>query len=332
MLDICEVRKMREISLAEGAGGAEMGELIRSLRYGNRGKWGNLYDDSATLKLGGGVRLAFTTDSYTVTPIFFPGGDIGKIAACGTINDLAVMGAKPLGMSVALVLEEGLPKADLERIIKSLDSVSRSTGVPVVTGDTKVMEKGKIDGMIVNTSGVGLIRKDGTLDRRPKAGDKVLVSGGLGEHAVAILAKRFGYRCGVRSDAKPLIGEVDAVRGLVRLAKDITRGGLAAASNELCGRHGIGMLFDEADIPVRPSVRKVCEMLGADPLELACEGRLICVVPREKAATALARLKMFNPRSSVIGEITRGRGVAVDTFLGRRTIPPPRGRIVPRIC
>jgi hydrogenase expression/formation protein HypE len=320
------------IALSEGSGGKDMADLIATFKFKNRGRWAGWDSDSATLPLGGGKRLAYTTDSYVVTPQFFPGGDIGRIAACGTINDLAVAGAEPAGLSVAFVLEEGYPKSDLERIIASIDKVSKETGVPVATGDTKVMERGKVDGIIVNTSGVGIVPAKGLLDRKTAAGDKVILSGGLGEHATAILSRRFDFETSILSDGKPLLGELRAVRSRLKVAKDVTRGGLAAVANELSQRCGAGMLLYEESIPVKREVRTAAEMLGLDALELACEGRFVCVAGEDKAKAVVKRLRTFNRQAAIIGEITDGRGVVMQTILGRRLLPSPRGRIVPRIC
>jgi len=320
------------VSLAEGSGGADMTELIDSFKFTNRGRWGNWDNDAATVNIGASKRLLFTTDSYVVTPVFFPGGDIGRIAACGTINDLAVMGAEPLGLSVALVLEEGYPKRDLMRIISSIDKVSVACGVPVVTGDTKVMERGKVDGIVINTAGVGLASAKSLLGRKPKVGDKVILSGGLGEHAVALLSRRFDFECDIVSDGKPILKEMRAVRGRIKLAKDVTRGGLAATTNEVCKKYGIGMLLDESRIPVKEGVRKAAELLGIDPYELACEGRFMCVAEHRNAKKVEGALRRFNREAAVIGEVTSGGDVIVQTFLGKRMMPQPRGRIVPRIC
>lgn len=323
------------ITLADGSGGKEMDDLIRSYGFAARGAWRHCDDDAASFDLGDGRRLVFTTDSYTVTPLFFPGGDIGHLAVCGTINDLVVMGATPLGLSLGLVLEEGFPKEELLRVLASVKKVSEETGVPIVTGDTKVMEKGKLDRMVINTSGVGLVdsrRGERLLDAAPQPGDKVILSGGLGEHAVALLSRRFDYATRTISDSKPLIGEMRSIAALVKVAKDPTRGGIAAALNELSSRHSVGFLLDERSIPAKEEVRRVVEMLGLDLYTLACEGRLICIVSPEKTDDALRILRGFNEVAAVIGVVTDDPRVLLQTFLGRRVLPKPSGRIVPRIC
>lgn len=352
---------MNHITLAEGSGGQEMNRLIASFGFAHRGKWEGFDDDAASIPLGDGRRLVFTTDASTVSPIEFPGGDIGKLAVCGTINDLAVMGAEPLGLAVAFILEEGFPKERLDRIVASVKTAADTVGVPVVTGDTKVMERGKVDGIVITTSGVGLVSEEELLASRPQMGDKVLLSGGIGDHAVALLSRRFDYETEVISDCKPVLAECRALRGLVRVAKDPTRGGIAAALNEISQRYGIGILLQESAIPIRSEVRSVTDMLGINPYELACEGRVICIAPAAQAAEALARLQKLNPEAAVIGEVVSGGRddsggdtghaeggrtgkaaactaacepgtVLIQTHLGRRVLPVPTGRIVPRIC
>ena len=306
-----------------------MARLIKSLGISFRGSWQNCMDDSASLSFAG-KRIFFTTDSFIVDPVFFPGGNIGDLAFCGTVNDLAVMGAEPLGISLAMILEEGFPRSELEQIMGSIRSLSKRTGIPIATGDTKVTLKGKLDRIAVNTAGIGAAER--VLDDKPGAGDRVILSGGLAEHTVALLSIRFNYKTDIVSDTKPIIEELRATRQMLKCAKDITRGGLASALNELCGAHGIGMLLDEQAIPVRPAVRRVTEMLGIDIYELACEGRFVCIATKQNAAQVEQVLRRFNPMARVIGEVTRGQRVAVQTSLGRRIMPMPTGRIVPRIC
>ncbi|MFH1849675.1 MAG: hydrogenase expression/formation protein HypE [archaeon] len=318
------------IGLSHGSGGKEMTELIS--RFGFfQGDWKNTRNDSATLDLGD-KQLIFTTDSFVVDPIFFPGGDIGHLAFCGTVNDLAVMGARPLGLSLGLVIEEGFSQNELDRIIGSIRKLSDDTGIPVATGDTKVMENGKIDRIVVNTSGVAVIDKDSLLTKDVFVGDKVIVSGGIGEHAVAILSKRFDYEAAVVSDSKPLVEEIESVKPMIKVAKDPTRGGLSAALNEICGCHKVGMLLDEGSIPAKPEVRKVAEMLGISLYELACEGRFVCIVSPGNAKRAVEGLQRFNPDARVIGEVTDDDKVVMQTIIGKRILPCPSGRIVPRIC
>jgi len=312
------------ITLVQGSGGKEMGELIKSYGF-DKGKWKNTDDDSATYDLGD-KKLIFTSDSFIVDPVFFPGGDIGHIAFCGTVNDLAVMGATPIGLSLALIIEEGFPKDDLIKILTSIKELSKKTGIPIVTGDTKVMQKGMLDKITINTSGVGLA--DTILDKKPVPGDKIILSGGLGEHAVALLSKRCDYSTDTISDSKPIVDEIKSIRELIKIAKDPTRGGLAATLNEICEKNKSGMRIIEDTIPVKEEVQNVCNMLGINLYELACEGRFVCIA-ETKNAKAITELL---PDAVVIGEITEGNKVIVKTELGERVLPMPTGRIVPRIC
>jgi hydrogenase expression/formation protein HypE len=251
---------------------------------------------------------------------------------CGTINDLAVLGAKPLGVSLGLVLEEGFSKEDLKKIISSIDKISSETKIPVVTGDTKVMERGKIDKIVINTSGVGIVKKTNVLTRRIAVGDKIILSGGLGEHAVALLSKRYDYETSIISDSKPIIQEIQSVQDCIKIAKDPTRGGIAAALNEISQRYKKGMILYEELIPAKPGVKKVTEILGINLYELACEGRFICIVARKNAEKVEKKLKRFNPDAAICGEIIKGDSVLLQSELGKRILPVPTGRIVPRIC
>ena len=318
------------ISLHEGSGGKEMDDLISSFGIKNRGNWKNYNNDSATLELGGGKHLVFTTDSFIVSPIFFPDANIGHIAFCGTVNDLSMMGAKPLGLSLSFIIEEGFPKSELRIIIDTINTLSEKHNIPIVTGDTKVMDKGKIDKIAINTSGVGIT--DFTLDKKLTPGDDIILSGGIGEHAVALLSKRFDYKTSIISDSKPLINEISAIKNLIKQAKDITRGGIAAILNDIARKNNVGMLIKEDSISAKHEVRRVVEMLGINIYELASEGRFVCIAPKKDSQKVLLQLKKFNKDAAIIGEITKGDKVVLKTFLGQRILPPPIGRIVPRIC
>jgi len=320
------------VSLSEGSGGKEMNDLIKSFTFRGRGRWKNCYDDSATLDIGDSKLLVFTTDSFVINPIFFPGGDIGHVSVCGTINDLAVMGATPLGLSLGIVLEEGFSKRDLKKIINSINKISKDTGIPIVTGDTKVMEKGKVDKIVINVSGVGIAKKGGLLDKPLEIGDRIIISGGIGEHAIALLSKRFDYKTSIITDSKPLVEEISSVRHLIKAAKDPTRGGIAATLNDISQKHNLGMLIDEESIPAKKEVRIVSEMLGINLYELACEGRFICISSKDNACLVENTLKKFNSDAKIIGTVTDDNKVVIDTQLGRRILPEPRGLIVPRIC
>lgn len=344
------------ITLAHGSGGKEMIDLINNLRIYFRGEWSESDNDSSVLDIGDGKLLVFTTDSFVVDPLFFPGGDIGHIAFCGTVNDLAVMGAKPIGLSLSLVIEEGFSQNELRRILDSINSLSNQTKIPIVTGDTKVMDKNKVDKIIINTSGVGIASKNELLTKKIRAGDKVILSGGIGEHAVALLSKRFDYETSIITDSKPLVEELSAVRCLIKIAKDPTRGGISAVLNEIAERNNAGIMINEENIPMKKEVEKVTEMLGIDPYELASEGRFVCVSAPENAKKVESLLKRFNKQAAIIGEVieindNNGSGnnndsgnikneskhikkncVIIKTFLGKRILHTPSGIIVPRIC
>lgn len=326
--------KNSSISLDIGAGGAASWEFFKGLRKILKftGKWKNIRDDAAVLKLTSKDNLVFTTDAFIVDPLFFPGGDIGKISICGTINDLSVMGAKPLGISLSMVIEEGFPKKDLLRIIASIQNVSKAAGVPVVTGDTKVIQKGKIDKMEITTAGIGIslkvIQNNGV---RP--GDKIIVSGDLGEHGAALLAKRFNYKTKIVSDSKPLNKEIEKVGKYLHSCKDPTRGGLAANLAEMAQKSKIKIILDEKFLPYKKGVVAISELLGIDIFSFPSEGRFVAAVPAEYELKTLKMLKKFNKEAKTIGEAKRGRGVYLKTTLGSiRPIEMPRGKLIPRIC
>jgi len=286
--------------------------------------------DGAMLDLGGeGARLAFTTDSYVVQPLFFPGGDIGSLAVNGTVNDLAMCGAEPLCLSVALVIEEGLPIDDLHRIVESMRGAAASAGVRIVTGDTKVVERGRGDGLYVNTSGVGRIRARAAV--RPQSvmcGDVVIVSGDVGRHGIAVMAVRegLGFESEIASDCAPLAQPVLSLieAGVdTHCLRDLTRGGLATALIEIAETADAGIELDEAAIPVSDAVRGACEILGLDPFYVANEGRFVAFVPAAQAETALACLRRFDEGAALIGRVdgrARTRGVRLNTIGGAREL------------
>ncbi len=320
------------IGLSHGSGGKEMTDLIDTFSFSFRGSWNNVDNDSATIQIGNNKNLVFTTDSFLVDPIFFPGGDIGHLAVSGTINDLAVMGANPLGLSLSFIIEEGFLLEHLQKIIKSIKHLSEKTKVPIVTGDTKVMEKGKVDKIIINTSGVGIASDEELLTKEIHEGDAIILSGGLGEHAVALLSKRFDYETTIITDSKPVLEEINAVKSFIKIAKDPTRGGVAATLNEISNKQQKGILLNEENIPAKPEVRKVVDMLGINLYELACEGRFLCIAEKKHAKKVEKILKSFNKQASIIGEVTSGNQVVMQSILGKRILPHPTGRIVPRIC
>ena len=307
-----------------------------------KSKWKNTGDDGATYDIGK-EKLVFTTDAFIVDPIFFPGGDIGKIAMCGTINDLAMMGARPIGIGLSIVLEEGFPMKDLKKIMASIGKVSRETGIPIVTGDTKVTEKGKIDKIEITTSGVGLA-KDIISNSGMQVDDYVIVSGDLGEHTVTLLASRFNYKTKIKSDCRPLNGEIEKVGRYLNACKDPTRGGLAANLNEMAEKSRVKVVLDEKTLPYKKETVAVTELLGLDIFSLTSEGRFIASVSPKNIKKVLTILQKFNSEAKIIGHVERparhasatadaGVGVFVKTEIGGlRRIEVPRGKLVPRIC
>jgi len=321
------------IELDHGAGGYKSWELFKEIRgiLKFKGKWQNCEDDAAVFDLGN-KKLVFTTDGFIVDPIFFPGGDIGKIAICGTINDLAVMGAKPLGISLSMVIEEGFSQKDLMKIIKSIDQMSRESGVPVVTGDTKVSEKGKIDKIEITTAGVGIAKKI-IQNNNAQPGDFIIASGDLGEHSIALLSKRFNYKSKIKSDSKPLNKEIEKVGKYLNACKDPTRGGLAANIVEIAEKSKVKIILEEKNLPYKKETIAISELLGIDIFSLASEGRFIASVSPENIKKVLKILKQFNKKTKIIGEVKKGRGVFLKTNLGGlRPIEMPRGKLIPRIC
>lgn len=329
-------RDISNVKLSEGSGGREMQALISEFQgyFKDGGDWKNIGDDGASIEIGG-KKVVMTTDSYVVTPIFFPGGNIGKLAFCGTVNDLAVMGAKPLGLSLGLVLEEGFKKKELFEVMETIGKLSRETGIPVVTGDTKVIERGGLDKIIINTTGLGIA--DPVLDEPAKAGDHVIVSGGIGEHGTALMAKRYELEASIETDSKPLWEEIQEIKTHIKQARDITRGGLAAVLNELAEKNKMQIFVEEESIPMHNEVRALTEILGIELYNLACEGRFVCVCSPEQGDAVLKKLKKFNPLASKIGEVIRqaqddSAGVVVQTRFGKKILSMPSGNIVPRIC
>lgn len=321
------------IELEQGGGGQKSAELISMIRniISDKGKWKNQMDDAATLKLGN-QHLVFTTDAYIVDPLFFPGGDIGKIAVCGTVNDLAMMGAEPQGLSLSMVIEEGFPVKDLLKISESIQKASREAGVPIVTGDTKVSPKGKIDKIEITTAGIGLAKKI-ISNAGAKAGDVIISSGDLGEHTVALLSSRFDYKSKIKSDSKVLHREMKAIGRFVHAAKDPTRGGLAANILEIAEKSKVKIILEEELLPYKRETIAIAGLLGIDMLSFASEGRFIVAVAEKDAKKVLQILKKFNPEAKIIGHAEKGKGVFLQTLLGsQRPIEMPKGKLVPRIC
>lgn len=350
------------VTMLHGAGGSVMHGFIKKYIlkfFGDLGREGvdvplKALDDAAVIG-----DIVLKSDSHAVKPIFFPGGDIGRLAVSGTVNDIAVLGAEPAALACGLILEEGLPLDDLERILNSMRETCIEAGVAIITGDTKVIERGGLGGCIINTSGVGfrtealernlsVVRRyrpsfagRWTLDSNLRAGDKIIISGTIGDHGVAVLSAQEGLSLGgdIRSDVRPLnrmIQRLLGEAGGVVAMKDPTRGGLADALNEFSEKSGVGILIYEDRIPIREPVRAACELLGLDPLEIGNEGKVVIGVVKERAEEALDLLRGTSEgkNAEIIGEATSGfSGVAMQTIIGgRRIIPRPIGDPIPRIC
>ena len=335
--------KEERITLAHGAGGKATHTLIESIFLeAFRNPLLEALEDQAVLNISG-ARLAFTTDSYVVSPIFFPGGDIGDLAVNGTVNDLSMSGARPLYLSAGFILEEGFPVADLERIVASMAAAAQAAGVEIVTGDTKVVQRGKADGCYVNTAGVGVIEHQlelGAGQCRP--GDAVLVSGPIGDHGVTVMLARgeLEIESDVTSDTAPLHDLVATLLGAttgVRCMRDATRGGVATILNEVAKASQVAVVLDEQAVPVRPEVTGACEILGIDPLYVACEGRMVVIVDGAEAEPALAALHSHpqGEGAAIIGRVKDdppGLVLLKTSFGGTRIVDVLVGDPLPRIC
>ena len=330
---------MSKITLAHGAGGKFSADLIREIilpAFDNK----FLHELHDGAKLG---KIAMTTDSYVVRPIFFNGGDIGKLSICGTVNDLAVTGAIPKFLSVGVIIEEGFDFDDLKKIVESMSNAAREADIKIVTGDTKVVGKGQADGIFINTAGIGeLIDGVDISAKNVRAGMKIIVSGTLGDHSATILSERHGLEipANIKSDCAPLnkmIFEMLKVEKNIAMMRDITRGGIAAVLNEIASAANVGILLEENKIPVRDEIRGICDILGFDVLELANEGKIIAIVPAESAEKIIAAMKNFEygKNSAIIGEIVEnspGKVGLRTKFGGVRIVDMPIGNLVPRIC
>lgn len=327
---------MKKILLAHGGGGQEMNELINGFIF-------RIFDneilaqsnDSAILNLSG--KIAFSTDSFVVSPTKFPGGDIGKIAVCGTINDLAMVGAKPRYISCALIIEEGLGIDELKEILNSMKSTADEAGVSIVCGDTKVVSKGSCDKIFINTSGIGEIIKESRVGNL-KSGAKILLSGDVGRHGAVILANRNELNLDLQSDCKPLNNVVEALlnANIAPLAmRDATRGGLSAVLNEWAKACGRDIKISEDSIAVSDEVMGICEILGFEPYELANEGTFVLAVEPQDEMKALGILRKFDPKSNSIGEIldsNKANVIIQNSYGASRFMEPPKGELLPRIC
>jgi len=334
------------VTALHGAGGEVMGRLLAErvlprLPRRSAGRIGlEALDDGATVDIPSGAELVLTTDSHVVKPVFFPGGDIGRLAAAGTLNDLAVMGARPLALTLAAILEEGFPIADLERILDSFATALEEAGAAVVCGDTKVMSPGEIDGIALNTTGVGVAER-AISDAEIAIGDRILLSGSIGDHGMALLAAREEFRLETElaSDVAPIWPMIDAALrvGGIRAMKDPTRGGLAAALNEMAEKAGVSLELDESAIPILDAVAGLSEILGISPLEVANEGKAILIVDPTRADAVLDTLRghPLGRRAAIVGTVTDeypGRVILGTEVGGRRFLDMPLGDPVPRIC
>ena len=334
-----------EITNAHGAGGKIMEDFIKEFVLGSfeSSSLGSVnledLDDGASITLEN-YEVVVTSDSHTVKPLFFPGGDIGKLAACGTINDLAVMGAKPIALSCNLVIEEGFSSNKLGKILDSMNRVVRQNNAFVICGDTKVIEKGRVDKLIVATTGIGIAPKNKVLaDSCVKPGDKIIVSGTVGDHGIALLSYREGFTTDLISDVGSVLPVISKAveAGGVHAAKDPTRGGLANALNEWAEKAGVDLVIEEDRIPIREEVKALSELLGIDALTVACEGRDILAVSQEKAEDVLSEIRKLpqGRNAEIIGEATEEnlKRVIMKTEVGgKRILERPLADPVPRIC
>lgn len=333
-----------QIVMGHGSGGRMSHQLIRkafvsvfqnpALQVG---------DDAALVEPGLRQKLSISTDAHVVSPLFFPGGDIGKLAVCGTVNDVAMLGAKPLYLTAGFILEEGLSMDTLKRVIESMRAAAEEAGVQIVAGDTKVVQKGKADGMYITTAGVGLVREGVNISgANAKPGDVVILSGTMGDHGIAVLGARgeLGFQSSLQSDVAPLNHLIAAMLDAsanIHVLRDPTRGGLATTLNEIAAQSNAGILLREETIPVHPEVNAACEMLGFDPLYVANEGKLVAIVGKEEAVKVLSAMKAtrYGEGAVSIGEVTaepKGRVLLKTTLGSTRVVDMLAGEMLPRIC
>lgn len=335
-----------KISMNHGAGGEVMASLISktvleniSKKSVNGGVSLDELDDGATIPLGD-YEIVITTDGHTIDPLFFPGGDIGRISASGTINDVAVMGAKPLAITNAIIMQEGFSIDDLDKIIKSLDEACSEVDVAVVTGDTKVVDQGSLDGIVMVTTGIGVAKKGEIVrDSTLEVGDKIIITGTLGDHGISLMSFRegFGFETDLKSDVAPMWNVIKKALdvGGVTAMKDPTRGGFANAINEMASKSGVGIRLEQDAIPIREEVRAASEMLGIDPFEVANEGKVVMGVKADKADEVLAAIKTekYGENAAIVGEVIEGNYVLVETPIGgERILEAPIADPVPRVC
>ena len=337
-----DARAEERVTLAMGAGGRQTARLIDEVFAARFQSPLLTADDAAVLDPPRG-RMAMSTDGFIVSPAFFPGGNVGKLSICGTVNDLACMGARPLYLTCAFVIEEGYPLDDLRRIADAMAETAEAAGVALVAGDTKVAGKGQVDGVFITTTGVGEIAEGVAVSgAAARPGDAIIVTGDIGRHGCAILLARddFGIEADVTSDCAPLWDGVQAMLDAthdLHVIRDATRGGVGTVLYEIAAQSGVGIRLDASAIPVDPAVRGVCSLLGLEPLYLACEGRLVVIAPREEADAVVAALRSCpsTQGAAIIGEVTDDRPgwVVMRTEIGTETLlPQPGGELLPRIC
>jgi hydrogenase expression/formation protein HypE len=333
-----------QIVMGHGAGGRMSHQLIQkafvsafqnpALQTG---------DDAAMLQPVAGTQLSISTDAHVVMPLFFPGGDIGKLAVCGTVNDVAMLGAKPLYLTAGFILEEGLPMSTLQRVIASMQAAAQEAGVQIVAGDTKVVQRGKADGLYITTAGIGLIPTGTNISgTQAKPGDAIILSGSLGDHGIAVLGARgeLGFESTIQSDVAPLNHLIEAMMNASRnihVLRDPTRGGLATTLNEIVTQSNVGIMLDEKTLPVHPEVASACEMLGFDPLYIANEGKLVAFVAREDADAVLKAMKSnrYGEDAVIIGAVTaepKARVLLKTSYGSTRVVDMLAGEMLPRIC
>ncbi len=328
--------------MGHGSGGRMSHELIGRLFQGPFDNPALRAANDAGLVSVDGARLAISTDSHVVWPLFFPGGDIGRLAVCGTVNDLAMMGATPLYLTAGFILEEGLDVSLLAQVVLSMQAAAAEAGVSIVAGDTKVVQRGKADGLYINTAGVGVLRHNGTIaGDQARPGDAVILSGPMGDHGIAVLSARgeLGFEADVVSDVAPLNHLVEAMMaaGELHVLRDPTRGGVATTLNEIARQSAVAVVLDERAIPVRPAVASACEMLGFDPLYVANEGKLLAIVAAEAAPAVLAAMRAtrYGEEAVIIGRVQaapQGRVLMRTSIGSTRVVDMLAGEMLPRIC